>query len=129
MTGTNGTSSNSSSLILSDNSSLILSLRNGSSSVESGSSSGSSGNEVVNCSLYYNYSFDEAESAIPCTEKWSSLLSKYSFATEGVGLFTVAIVGEFIIDINVKRPHWSQHQALSYLFVLSSLMSEFRKGA
>lgn len=56
------------------------------------------GGGVVNCSLYYNYSMDEDEAErviIPCTEKWSSLLSKYSFATEGVGLFTVAIVGKF----------------------------------
>ncbi len=28
-----------------------------------------------------------------CSERWYNILRKYSFATEGVGLFTVAVVG------------------------------------
>ena len=30
---------------------------------------------------------------ITCTDRWYNVLRKYSFATEGVGLFSVAVVG------------------------------------
>jgi hypothetical protein len=30
---------------------------------------------------------------LPCWQNWDALLRKYSFATEGVGLFVVAVVG------------------------------------
>ena len=30
---------------------------------------------------------------VTCTDRWYNVLRKYSFATEGVGLFSVAVVG------------------------------------
>ena len=30
---------------------------------------------------------------VSCTDRWYNVLRKYSFATEGVGLFSVAVVG------------------------------------
>ena len=89
-------SSSSSAAVSDSHSGGMVAGSNGSSILSGDSGGGGDGGEVVNCSLYYNYSLEEtdAESSIPCTDKWSSLLSKYSFATEGVGLFTVAIVGE-----------------------------------
>ena len=53
---------------------------------------------------------------VTCTEKWYNILRKYSFATEGVGLATVAFVGILAnllsIAILCKRTMKTQISAL-----------------
>jgi hypothetical protein len=48
---------------------------------------------VNNCSELERRQAEFEAINITCTDRWYNILRKYSFATEGVGLFTVAVVG------------------------------------
>ena len=59
--------------------------------------------------------------SIPCDESQQSILTKYSFATEGVGLFTVAVVGIVanLLSIAVLNERTMKSQITALLITLA----------
>ena len=58
---------------------------------------------------------------IPCDESEQSILTKYSFATEGIGLFTVAVVGIIanLLSIAVLSERTMKSQITALLITLA----------
>ena len=56
-----------------------------------------------------------------CSDRWYNILRKYSFATEGIGLFTVAVVGVFanLLSIAVLNERTMKSKITSLLITLA----------
>ena len=70
---------------------------------------------------YTNESDIHANRSLECHETQASILKKYSFATEGIGLFTVAVVGIFanLLSIAVLCERTMKTQITALLITLA----------
>ena len=70
---------------------------------------------------FTNETDNRGNSSIECHETEASILKKYSFATEGIGLFTVAVVGIFanLLSIAVLRERTMKTQITALLITLA----------
>ena len=76
---------------------------------------------------YTNQTDNDGNRSIGCHETQESILKKYSFATEGIGLFTVAVVGIFanLLSIAVLCERTMKTQITALLITLAAFDTVF----